>query len=487
MYRILNIRVSESDAVYAYLDRIAHLSNNLSNAVLFRQRQMITSAKKDVKDWTDNEKEIRNEVEATIQYLGNTRKIPKSGVLSYNFTERVLRATQNPDFFAEGLPRQTAQWIIKQVCTDITSFYKAMKQYAVTPELFTGKPELPGYKRKGGACSFRITNQDCVIRQKENGAYEIKLPLTKDTVCIGKTCPGRLKEVHVSPKYGRYQLSLVFDDGKALSVMEERPERIAAIDPGVNNLMAVTNNCGLPCLLFKGGVIKSVNQRYNKRVAKIMSKQTKGSDKKFIPSEEYWKDTNYRNDKIKDVMLKAGKSLILWCVENRIDTIVIGSNPGWKQKVSLGKETNQKFVQIPFDKLKHILKYQGERNGIRILEQEEAYTSKASFMDQDEIPDLGEETSFSGTRIHRGLYRTKDGENINADLNGSANILRKAFPDAFSGKSVPDFKNIVVIKHPDEMLKNQKNVVSVERDTGDVNPHQVERRSRLNGNLDLIL
>ena len=76
MYRILNIQVSESDAVYAYLDRIAHLSNNLSNAVLFRQRQMITSAKKDVKDWTDNEKEIRDEVEATIQYLGNTRKIP---------------------------------------------------------------------------------------------------------------------------------------------------------------------------------------------------------------------------------------------------------------------------------------------------------------------------------------------------------------------------------------------------------------------------
>ena len=154
--------------------------------------------------------------------------------------------------------------------------------------------------------------------------------------------------------------------------------------------------------------------------------------------------------------LLQGKSLILWCVENRIDTIVIGSNPGWKQKAALGKETNQKFVQIPFDRLKQILKYQGERNGLRILEQGEAYTSKASFMDQDEIPDIGEEASFSGTRIGRGLYRTKNGERINSDLNGSANILRKAFPDGFSGRSVPDFKNIVVIKHPDEMLKNQK-------------------------------
>ena len=131
-------------------------------------------------------------------------------------------------------------------------------------------------------------------------------------------------------------------------------------------------------------------------------------------------------------MLKAGKSLIIWCVENRIDTIVIGSNPGWKQGSNMGRRSNQKFVQIPFDDLKRILKYQGERNGIRIVEQEEAYTSKASFIDHDDIPDLdgSKEAVFSGTRTKRGLYRSKEGITINADLNGSANILRKAFPNA---------------------------------------------------------
>ena len=156
-------------------------------------------------------------------------------------------------------------------------------------------------------------------------------------------------------------------------------------------------------------------------------------------------------------MLKAGKSLIIWCVENRIDTVVIGSNPGWKQRPDMGKESNRKFVQIPFDELKRILKYQGERNGIAVLEQEEAYTSKASFIYHDDIPSLDacENTVFSGTRTKRGLYKTKGGQTINADLNGSANILRKAFPDAFSEDNVPDFKNIIVIKHPDEMLKRQ--------------------------------
>ena len=457
MYRVLNIQVDNSCAVYAYLDRIAHLSNNLSNAVLFRERQMITSAKKDVCEWTDNEKEIRTEAETTIQYSGNILRIPKSGVLSYSFMEKLLRATYNPDFFAEGLPKQTAQWIVRQVCTDITSFYKAMKQYSVSPGLFSGKPELPAYKRKGGACSFRITNQDCVIRRNNEGAYYLKLPLTKDTLSIGKKCPGKLKEVHVSPKNGRYQVSLVFDDGRKAPGRKEYPERIAAVDLGVNNLMGVTNNCGLPCLLYKGGVVKSVNQHYNEQTAKITSRETKGSDKKFIPTQKYWDKTNYRNDRIKDVMLKAGKSLIIWCVENRIDTVVIGSNPGWKQRPDMGKESNRKFVQIPFDELKRILKYQGERNGIAVLEQEEAYTSKASFIDHDDIPSLDacENTVFSGTRTKRGLYKTKGGQTINADLNGSANILRKAFPDAFSENNVPDFKNIIVVKHPDVMLERQ--------------------------------
>ena len=452
MYRILNIQVSNSDTVYAYLDRIAHLTNNLSNAVLFRERQMITSAKKEIIAWTDNEKEIRKEAETTIQYLGSTRKIPKSGVLSYSFMEKLLRATHNPDFFAEGLPKQTAQWTVMQVCIDISSFYKAIKQYASTPELFTGKPELPGYKRKGGACSFRITNQDCVIRQDDEGAYYLKLPLTKDTVCIGKECPGKLKEVHVSPRNGRYRISLVFDDGIMPPAVNEKHERIAAVDPGVNNFMAVTNNCGLPCLLYKGGVVKSVNQHYNKRIAKIMSRQTKGTDRKFVPTQEYWDVTNHRNDRIKDFMLKAGKSLITWCVENRIDTIVVGSSAGWKQNTEMGKAENQKFVQIPFDQLKQILKYQGERNGIGVVFQEEAYTSKASFPDNDRIPVLGEEADFSGSRIKRGIYRCKNGQKINADLNGSANILRKAFPDAFTSENMPDFRNITVIKHPDKVL-----------------------------------
>ena len=163
-------------------------------------------------------------------------------------------------------------------------------------------------------------------------------------------------------------------------------------------------------------------------------------------------------------MHKAAKHLLAWCVENRIDTIVAGVNPGWKQGANLGKVNNQNFVQIPFAYLRHCIQYQAEVSGILYLEQEESYTSRASFLDGDPIPTYGvddKDAGFSGKRGpsryagmykkdgFRGLYRTADGTFINADLNGSANILRKAFPDAFLKGSMPDFTDVVIVKDSD--------------------------------------
>ena len=116
----------------------------------------------------------------------------------------------------------------------------------------------------------------------------------------------------------------------------------------------------------------------------------------------------------------------------------------------MGHVTNRSFVQIPHAQLYKIVMYLAEREGISVIEQEESYTSKASFLSRDVIPSCrckGEKHNFSGRRVHRGLYKDRSGKQINADLNGSANILRKAFPNAFKKDS--DFNNIRVIRHPD--------------------------------------
>lgn len=144
----------------------------------------------------------------------------------------------------------------------------------------------------------------------------------------------------------------------------------------------------------------------------------------------------------------------------------MGVNRLWKQKVDLGHGNNQEFVQLPFSRLQETVQYLCAWNGIRCVEQEESYTSKASFLDMDDIPvydrtDQGMPPSLSGRRRpyrykgqykkdgFRGLYVSADGIVINSDLNGSVNILRKAFLEAFASGETPDFSKTVVVRHPE--------------------------------------
>lgn len=140
--------------------------------------------------------------------------------------------------------------------------------------------------------------------------------------------------------------------------------------------------------------------------------------------------------------------IIQWCVENNIDTLILGHNKGWKQDINIGAVNNQSFVNIPFSQLQEYLRYKGENNGIKGIDQEESYTSKAGFLDMDMIPIYSETSkdkpSFSGRRIQRGLYRSKDGTVVNADLNSAGNILRKAFPDAFTTETTHRFLTDII-------------------------------------------
>ena len=463
MYFSRNVLVNDPE-LFEWCDTLAHKANNLYNAALFRIRQCMTSRKKDADKLTENELEVLSEIDRmNIALVSNDKKprpIPRSGSLSYTFLDDLMKYTDNPDYICPELPKQTAQNMLKHASGDMKSFFKAIRAYNADSSRFTGKPELPHYKRKQGTCSFDVSNQDCVVRRNKKGNYVAKLPKTKCIVSLGRSVPGNLKEVHVTPMNGKYQISFVFDDQNTVpELLTEVPERIAAIDFGIDNFMAVTNNCRLDCLLYKGGVIKSANRLYNKRIAAIMSEQTKGGTDKFVPTPEYYNVTQRRNNTVNDFMLQTGKHFISWCVDNRIDTIVLGDNPFWKQEINIGHKNNQKFVQIPFDRMKKILEYQAERHGIRIMRQEESYTSKASFLDRDPMPVYEKNDSscsFSGTRIHRGLYRTNTGELINADVNGSANIMRKCITDAFENTGLMHDR-IIVIKHPmyDAMIQNQ--------------------------------
>ena len=412
MYRTDRIYVNTQHEMFPYFDELAHKAKNLYNASLFRIRNTFTAH--DKTNVTSNEKEVLDE-------LALLKGQKTYHVLGYGVLQRLMRVTQNPDFFA-GLPMQSAQATVKHACSDFQNWLSALKKYKQNPALFTGKPRMPGYC-KGDITALTLTNQDAVIY-----GDELKLPKTKQRLRIRKRHNARLQEVKVCPVSGGYDILLVYQV-KEPSV--ETGTHSAAVDFGMGNTMAVVADTG-DSIIFKGEYIKSINQYFNKEKAWRVSVMSKGdATTTRVWSKKLDQLSAYRTNYISDCFHKMSRLLLEWCKSHGIGYLVLGSNKFWKQEVDIDKRNNQNFVSIPFKMLKSMIELKSNEYGITVIRQEEAYTSKASFLDLDFIPVYNEEASdkkyhFSGRRIHRGLYKSADGTLINADINGAANILRKA-------------------------------------------------------------
>jgi len=189
---------------------------------------------------------------------------------------------------------------------------------------------------------------------------------------------------------------------------------------------------GFQPLLINGRPLKSLNQHYNKQCARHQRHLAK--TKRFT-SRQLDRITTKRNRRITAYLHTASRRIIDYLVKGGIGTLCIGKNPLWKQEANMGRKNNQAFVQIPHARFIDLLTYKAKLVGIDVVIVEESYTSKASFLDRDHIPTYDpkriEKPRFSGKREKRGLYRASDGRRINADINGSYNILRKAFSDSF--------------------------------------------------------
>ena len=194
------------------------------------------------------------------------------------------------------------------------------------------------------------------------------------------------------------------------------------IDPGLNNWLTCVSTLGTS-FIVDGLHLKSLNQWFNKSVTKRKENQAQGFWSKKLAT-----ITEKRNRQVKHAVNIAARIVINHCLEYKIGNVVFGWNKLQKQNANMGKKNNQKFVQIPTQRLKERIKQLCDFYGIDFIETEESYTSKSSFLNDDFIPTVGAKPDNwkpSGKRIKRGLYKTSSGELINADCNGAANILVK--------------------------------------------------------------
>ena len=436
-YRVAQRIISSDDLLYPYFDDLCRKSKLLYNAALFRVRNIFTGYDKEHR--TENEVEVFQEV-ALLQRSHPNMHVRR--VISYTHLEKMMRVTENPDFFS-GLPRQTAQQMVKQSVTDFKNWLASLSEYKKHPEKYLGKPKMPRYK-KSDLTTVIITNQDAVLYRDDIG-MSLKLPLQKQRLYFSNLSSDPvLKEVKIKPYYGRFLLCLTLEEPDV--AFDPSGSHVCAIDLGTDNFAAIVCD-DHSSAIYKGGAVLSKIQWFHKQRAKYVSIITKGHEKKHAVSKRLRDLSFHYANFVKDQCHKISRSIIDFCMEHQCGTLILGVNLLWKQRSNMNKISNQNFVSMPITLLRTMITYKALNAGIRIIEQEESYTSKADLIANDRIPTYGvddKDASFSGKRIKRGLYRCSNGMILNADCHAAANIMRKAIPDIWK-----DTRDYTFLSAPD--------------------------------------
>ena len=345
--------------------------------------------------------------------------------LNYSLTDLLMKNHPENTVY-RSLPAAVSQQLIKKLHNDYTSFFALLKKKQNND--YDKQIDRPNFKSKDARKELIYTKSKTsksfvfkdgwILVSVSEDLNKGRLKLCKVPEYLkDKDFDNEIKYIEIVPKLDYYELHIKYET--ETKTPNDLNSNWCSIDLGLNNLCAVTSNVHKPYLI-NGRAIKSINQKYNKRIAKLSSVTKKSQDKST--SKEIKRLFSKRGNKINNEIHKISDFIVKSVLEKKIDYVVIGYNKEWKQNIDLGKRNNQNFVQLPFSKILNHLTYKLQLNGIEVHLQEESYTSKCSYFDNEEIK---KHETYKGNRNKRGLFITSDGIRINADVNGSLNIHRK--------------------------------------------------------------
>ena len=392
-------QIRPNHKLYSICDELCFKSKNLYNAALFEFRQSFFDKELDVLTWQN------------INRIFN----------------------QNNQFDYRELPSKVSNAVLKKLGNNISSFWSLIKKSD-----YNKKVRLPKYLHKTDGRFIVEFNKQTFSNKRDDennliickSSLDLRIPTKVETP----------QQVRIVPKVGCYVIEVIYE------IKENQPkqnQRVASIDLGLNNLATVVTNDGDNPILISGKKIKSINQYYNK----MTSKQKSLLPNNIFTSKSLDRLWLKRNNKISYEIHKVTKFLANYFDERDVSKVIIGNNTGWKNGINLGRRNNQNFVNIPYTKFINQLTYKCQLLGIIVIVREESYTSKASFLDYDEIPNYKDEIKpkFSGKRVKRGLYKSST-RKINADVNGAYNIMAKENPNYIISKREQLGFNPILIK-----------------------------------------
>lgn len=378
--------IKPNHELYATLDDLTFKAKNLYNHGLYLYRQSYFEHKSNpdnpVLSWVEIDKSLRNQGHADIR----------------------------------ALPSKVANAVLKNLGENISSFWKLVR--LKRDGRLAQKPKLPGYLHKTeGRYPLSFNYQTFGTKRGAN------MELFLCPKGINLPIPTRVanpKQVRIVPKHNNFIIEVIYNVEESVP---KHTSKYAGIDLGVDNFATVTFSTQNRPLIIKGLELKSINQGYNRLIAKAQEllPETCKTSKSI---HRLW---SRRTWILKTKIHQMTAFLATLFDEMQIEKVFIGKNTGWKHELPFGKKVKQRFAYLPYETFIKQLQYKCQLRGITVITQEESYTSKASFLDNDNIPVYGETENpkFSGRRIKRGLYKTSKGQMINADVNGSYNIMRK--------------------------------------------------------------
>lgn len=329
--------------------------------------------------------------------------------------------------------------VAQQACHKVAESFKSYRRLIVLYRegKLEDKPSLPRYRKRNGLTTISYPGK--WLKLKNN---QIKFSLGKQVKAwfgidsFTLPMPSNLDfkdivEIRILPRNQCFYAEFVYKQKEIITKLDAI--NVLGLDPGLNNLLTGVSTTG-KSFIIDGKKIKSMNQWYNKEVAKIK----KGK------AQNYWDEklaalSEKRNRQFKDIRNKVARFVINWCLTNNVGTIVHGWNQGIKNGSQMRRKENQEFVTIPNSSIKDRIEQLAIQYGINFITTEESYTSKSNFLNNDLLPTFGEKPerkhTFTGKRgkkikgklnnLGRGGYLTDDGIWLNSDCLGAANIIRK--------------------------------------------------------------
>ncbi len=462
--------IQRKDKSYKELDSLCFRSKKLYNDVLHVNRQIFFSNLR-------KEKRIRKKYKNSPLLEEKLSKFKKNRPKLLSYIELASVFKTHPSYLA--LPAKVSQHVLKLADQAWISYFEHLK--VKKPDEWISPPNYKGsidQDREDGRQVLFYTYQAISYSELKKGKIKLSgtnLVFRSKVAKLATKHPDKYKinGVRLVPHLDYIMLEVVYTmEVEPASDLD--PRRIAAIDLGINNLATVVFNFCKEPVIFNGKPVKSLNRYYNKLIAKARSEleRVKGDRKvtrsegqkqkqdvqhpeRNVPVQNVKQKTSHhirslyrrRKAKINHFLHNVSQDIVQLLVENQVSTLFIGYNVGWKQGLNLGSKMNQKFAYIPFLTLINMIKYKAEAKGVTVLLQEESYTSKASYLDFDQLPTYQKGVKhkgiFSGKRVKRGLYKTKEGILVNADVNGALNIMRKGLYFLKTGELNPSMIKVI--------------------------------------------